>query len=165
MVLGRSDIFLKLEIIKKTLKLLVILAAFRHGVFVFMAASAFALGPLSVLINSWPNRKLMGYTIVMQLMDVAPTALVCCAQAAVMLGVGIIFDATATWLVLPMSGAAYLAFLLAKLGLQGLFGTIIFIALSYIFRLNPMGEYARMAATAIKLRMPRLAGTLEKRFV
>ena len=163
--LGRSDVFLVLEVIKKTLSLIVIISAFRLGVFTWMAISAFVLGPLSVIINSWPNRKLLNYTIGMQLRDVLPTVLVCCIQAATMLGIGMISDVVASGLGVPTSGVAYLLFLFVKLVLQGLFGITIFLTLSYACRLNPMGEYARMSATAIKFRMPRLASALEKRFV
>ena len=165
MALGRSDVFLKLEIIKKTLSLIVIVSAFRLGVFTWMAISAFALGPLSVMVNSWPNRKLLDYTIGMQLRDVMPTSLVCAAQAAAMLGIGFIADLSAPYLGVAASGAGYLVFLAVKLALQGLFGMAAFISLAYAFRLNPMAEYARMAATAIKFRLPRLAALLEKRFV
>ena len=90
--MGRSDIFLRLEIIKKTLKLIVILVAFRYGVFVFMAASAFALGPLGVIINAWPNKKLFGYTIPMQIMDVMPTALICVVEGAAVFGIDAFAD-------------------------------------------------------------------------
>lgn len=162
--LGRSDVFLVLEIIKKTLALIVIVSAFRLGVFTWMAISAFALGPLSVIINSWPNRKLLNYTIGMQLRDVLPTALVCCAQAATMLGVGMICDMASVALNVPTSGVGYLTFLAVKLALQGVFGASVFLVLSYWFRLNPMGEYARMAATAIGGRFPRIARVLERRF-
>ena len=162
--LGRSDVFLALEIIKKTLALIVIVSAFRLGVFTWMAISAFALGPLSVIINSWPNRKLLNYTIGMQLRDVLPTALVCCAQAATMLGVGMICDMAAASLNAPTSGVGYLTFLAVKLALQGVFGASVFLALSYWFRLNPMGEYARMAASALEVRLPKLAKALNRRF-
>lgn len=163
--LGRSDIFLVLEIIKKFLVLVVIASAFRLGVFTWMAISAFALGPLSVVINSWPNRKLLNYSIGMQTMDVMPTALVCCVQVAVMLIVGVILDISANSLGVPDSGMSYLLFLAVKLLLQGMLGIFVFFALAYCFRMDPMGEYARMAATAIKFRLPRLAAALEKRFV
>lgn len=163
--LGRSDIFLVLEIIKKFLVLVVIVSAFRLGVFTWMAISAFALGPLSVVINSWPNRKLLNYSISMQTMDVLPTALVCCVQAAAMLSVGVVLDISANSLSVPTSGMSYLLFLAVKLLLQGTLGIFVFFALAYCFRLAPMGEYARVAATAIKSRLPRLAAALEKRFV
>ena len=164
MALGRSDVFLKLEIIKKSLALIVILSCFRLGVCMWLAISAFVLGPVSVMINSWPNRKLLNYTIDMQLRDVMPTALVCCAQAAVMLGCGAFADFAAKHFAIPDSGIEYMAFLACKLALQFVFGSIAFIWTSYAFRLNPMGEYARMAAAAIGGKFPRIARMLEKRF-
>ena len=165
MALGRSDVFLKLEIIKKSLCLIVILSCFRLGVFTWMAVSAFVLGPLSVIINSWPNRKLLDYTIGMQLRDVMPTALICCAQGALMFGMGFVADVVRSGIGVPSSGAPYLVFLFVKLALQGMLGVLIFFTLSYIFRLNPMGEYARMTAIALRIRLPRTAELLERRFV
>ena len=163
--LGRSDVFLILEIIKKSLALVVIISAFRLGVFTWMAISAFALGPLSVIINAWPNRKLLSYTIVMQIRDVLPTALVCCVQAAVMLGIGTLSEVVVSRFSVPSSGVIYLAYLATKLMLQGLFGITVFFALAYLFRLNPMGEYVRMIAGVIRCRFPSLSKALERRFV
>jgi O-antigen/teichoic acid export membrane protein len=162
--LGRSDVFLVLEIIKKVLVLVVVLSCFRLGVLAWMAISAFALGPLGVVINSWPNRKLLDYTIGMQVKDVLPTALVCCAQAAVMLLAGVAADVCAAALGLGTEGVAYLVFLGIRLSLQGVLGGVTFFGLSFAFRLNPMAEYARMGAAAINGRFPRLAKVLEKRF-
>lgn len=164
MVLGRSDIFLKLEIIKKALKLLVILVSFRYGVFVFMAASAFALGPLSVLINAWPNRKLLGYTIGMQLRDVMPTALVCVTEAAAVFGVDIICNQFKPVLDVADEGADLMVFLGVKLLLQFVLGAGTFFGLAYAFRLQPMGEYVRMAIAAIGGRFPRVARVIKRRF-
>ena len=165
MAIGRSDVFLVLEIIKKALVLIVILVAFRLGVFTWMAISAFVLGPLSVIINAWPNRKLLNYTIGMQLRDVMPTALVCCAQAAAMISVGIISDIVANRFGVQTSGVGYLMFLAIKLTAQWMFAVAVFLTLSYGFRLDPMGDYLKLAAQAIKFRLPRLAMALEKRFV
>ena len=164
MALGRSDVFLKLEIIKKSLSLIVILSCFRLGVLTWMAVSAFVLGPLGVIINSWPNRKLLDYTIGMQLRDVFPTALICCAQAALMIGVGCLAEIAGSRLNLPSSSVAYLAFLSVKLVLQGLAGMALFFALAYFFRLNPMGEYVHMASTAIGGSFPHFTEILKRRF-
>lgn len=162
--LGRSDVFLVLEIIKKSLVLVVIISAFRLGVFTWMAISAFALGPLCVIINSWPNRKLLNYTIGMQIKDVLPTALVCCAQATVMLGIGAISDIAANSIHVPHSGVVYLAYLAIKLSLQGLLGIAVFFTLAYMFRLNPMAEYARMLAGVLQSRFPHLASRISRKF-
>ena len=165
MAVGRSDVFLKLEVLKKTLKLVVILTAFRYGVFVFMAASAFALGPLSVLINAWPNKKLLGYTINMQIMDVFPTTLICAVEAAVVFGIELAGNLAMPYLDVGTAGTSLMVFLSVKLFLQFVFGAGIFFGLAYLFRLNPMGEYARMLAVVAKGRFPRMARMIENRFL
>lgn len=58
---GRSDIFLKLEIYKKGLALFVLLITFRSGVFM-IALGRLLTTPLSVFINIYPNIKLIGYS-------------------------------------------------------------------------------------------------------
>lgn len=165
MALGRSDVYLKLEIIKKVAKLLFILAFFRFGVLPFMCACAFALGPLSVIINSWPNRKLLNYPIRMQIMDVLPTVLVCAVEAGVVFSVDLGVDAVVKRLMLKVEGGWNLNMLLAvKLMLQFVFGAGTFFGLAHYFRLKPMGEYVRMMPTALKRRMPGLMGQVERRF-
>ena len=164
LALGRSDVHLKLEIIKKTLVLIVILSTFRLGVLPWMAISTFFIGPVGVLINSWPNRKLLDYTIWMQIMDVLPTALLCIAEAAVVFGIDFACDACAPMFGVGAAGVRLNVFLACKLLLQFVFGAGIFFVLSYAFKLNPMGEYARMAATAIGGKFPRVARLLERRF-
>lgn len=162
--LGRSDVFLVLEVIKKTLCLVVIASAFRLGVFTWMAISAFVLGPLSVIINAWPNRRLLDYTIGMQIRDVLPTILVCTVEAMVVIGVGFVCNFTAQHFGIDDSGFSFLLFLSSKLFLQFLFGATTFFAFAYLFRLNPLGEYARMASDAISTRFPRLSAALNRRF-
>ena len=164
LALGRSDVHLKLEIIKKTLVLIVILSTFRLGVLPWIAISTFFMGPVCVLINSWPNRQLLDYTIGMQIMDVLPTALVCIAEAAVVFGIDFACDACAPMLGVGEAGIRLNVFLACKLMLQFVFGVGTFFGLSYVFRLDPMGEYARMAATAIGGKFPRIARLLERRF-
>ena len=164
LALGRSDVHLKLEIIKKTLALIVILSTFRLGVLTWIAISTFFMGPVGVLINSWPNRKLLNYTIGMQIMDVLPTALVCVAEAAVVFGIDFACDACALMFGVGEAGVRLNVFLACKLMLQFIFGAGTFLGLSYAFRLNPMGEYARMAATAIGGRFPKVAKAIEERF-
>ena len=158
MALGRSDIFLKLEIIKKMSKLVFILAFFRFGVLPFMCACAFALGPLSVIINSWPNRKLLDYPIRMQIMDVLPTAVLCVVEAAVVFGVDLAFN---------MLGCGFeqtnsIWSLVAVLAMQFIGGSVTFFGLAIAFKLNPLCEYARMASSALGSRLPRVSIILNK---
>ena len=162
--LGRSDVFLKLEIVKKTLGLIVIFSTFRLGVLPWIAISTFVTGPVSVIINSWPNRRLLDYTIGMQIMDVLPTALVCVAEAAVVFGIDIIGNFLRPMLGVADEGTSLMVFLGVKLALQFIFGTGVFFGLAYVFRLNPMGEYARMVAGVVKGRFPQISAVLERRF-
>ena len=143
MAIGRSDVFLKLEIIKKASKLLFILAFFRFGVLPFMAACAFALGPLSVVINAWPNRKLLDYTLRMQILDVFPTSLVCLAEAAVVLGCGYVLDC------LGWNRMASNWSLILSLMIQFVIGGVVFFSLSYVFRLKPLLMLLQMAAPLV----------------
>lgn len=156
--LGRSDVFLKLEIVKKMAKLIFILAFFRFGVLPFMCACAFALGPLSVIINSWPNRKLLDYSIRMQIMDVLPTALVCVAEAAVVFGIDWVFNA----LGLGFAQTNSIWSLVAVLSAQFVGGSVTFFGLAIAFKLNPLCEYARMASSVLGSRLPRASAVLNR---
>ena len=164
MALGRSDVFLKLELIKKTTILVVLLSTFRLGVLPWMAISAFTLGPFSVIVNSWPNRKLLNYTIGMQLRDVMPTALVCVAEAVVVFGIDMSSNLLKPILGVADEGTSLMIFLSVRLVLQFVLGAGTFLCLAYVFRLKPLGEYARMAAMVIGGKFPRIARLLERRF-
>ena len=69
--LGRSDLFLKLEIIKKILGVVVILCTVWHGTLI-MAYSLLIECLVSIVINSWPNRKLLNYSFAEQMLDILP---------------------------------------------------------------------------------------------
>ena len=165
MALGRSDVFLKLEIIKKVLALTVMLSSFRLGVLAWMTISAFVLGPLSVIVNAWPNKVLLEYTIGMQIRDVLPTALVCVAEAAVVFGIDFVGRILMPFFDIGDTGARLMVFLACKLALQFVCGAGVFFGLAYLFKLNPMGEYARMFAGVVKGRFPKVAVVIERRFM
>lgn len=136
--LGRSDVFLILEIIKKGLGLIAILSTVRFGVWWMIAVGAFVMGPMSVLINSWPNRKLLGYTIGMQLRDVLPTVGLCGLMALIILPLAL--------LPLPTWG---------HLLIQVPFGALSYFLGAWFFRLPPLCEIARMLSPVIETRLPR----------
>lgn len=72
--MGRSDLFLKLEIEKKCIGLLLLLCTMWFGVMA-MAYSLLISSVLSQLINSWPNKKLLEYGYLEQLRDILPSIL------------------------------------------------------------------------------------------
>lgn len=79
---GRSDVFLRLEIIKKIIGILLLLISVRMGVMA-MAFSLLVNSLVSQVINAWPSKSLLDYGFVEQMKDVLPTVLltivmVCC---------------------------------------------------------------------------------------
>jgi len=69
--MGRSDLFLKLEILKKIVSTITILSTMFISVMA-MAYSLLVSSILSQIINSWPNRKLLGYSYENQIIDIMP---------------------------------------------------------------------------------------------
>ena len=83
--MGRSDWFLKLEIIKKVVGLTILLSTMWFGVMA-MAYSLLLGSVLSQIINSWPNKKLLNYGYLEQVRDFAPGILL-----AVIMGICVYF--------------------------------------------------------------------------
>ena len=69
--MGKSDLFLKLEIVKKIVGIITLLLTMRISVMA-MAYSLLVTSVLSQIINSWPNRKLLDYKYIDQLIDILP---------------------------------------------------------------------------------------------
>ena len=72
--LGRGDLFLKLEIIKKAVGLILLFAT----VFISVKAMAYSLlisTLASMIINSWPNKELLDYSFWEQMRDILPSIL------------------------------------------------------------------------------------------
>lgn len=87
--MGRSDIFLKLEILKKSIGVAALVIAvwcFDSPVAIAMTGVFTAL--LSGFINAFPNKKLIGYSFGGQLLDIAPSFLLSCVMLAAVLGIG-----------------------------------------------------------------------------
>ena len=69
--MGRSDLFLILEIIKKAIGLVTIVIALKFGVMA-MAYSMLITSFISQVVNAWPNKKLLGYSYLEQVKDMLP---------------------------------------------------------------------------------------------
>lgn len=77
--------FLKLEIIKKAVGLVLIIVTMNYGVMA-MAYSLLVSSFISQIVNTWPNRKLLHYGYLEQLKDILPGILL-----AVFMGVAVSF--------------------------------------------------------------------------
>lgn len=69
--MGRSDLFLKLEIMKKSIGVVTIIIAVKFGVMA-MAYSMLVTSFISQVVNSWPNKKLLNYSYLEQVKDMLP---------------------------------------------------------------------------------------------
>lgn len=108
--MGRSDLFLKLEIFKKVIGFAVLLSTMWFGPLV-MAYSVLFTSIISQVINSWPNRKLLNYPYFEQLKDIMPGILLALFMGAVVYAVQ--FLGLSDWLTLliqiPIGAAIYIA--------------------------------------------------------
>lgn len=80
--MGRSDLFLKMEIIKKVIGIAAILISMPFGVMA-IAYSLIVTSLTSQFINSYPNRKLLNYSYGKQLLDILPSMLLAVVMGAV----------------------------------------------------------------------------------
>ena len=81
--MGRSDLFLKLELFKKAYGICFILfAAFVLKDVYLMVAMYMLTGIISTFVNAWPNKKVIGYSYGEQLRDICPAFLLSVASGA-----------------------------------------------------------------------------------
>lgn len=97
--MGRSDLFLILEIIKKVVGMTLLLSTMWFGVKV-MAYSLLVSNICGQIINSWPNRKLLGYSYLEQIKDILPSLLLSVAMGAIVYCIN--FAGLSNWLTLLM---------------------------------------------------------------
>ena len=116
--MGRSDLFLKLEIIKKVFGVIILLVTLQYGVYV-MALSLLFTSVMSQLINSWPNAKLLDYAYGHQLMDMLPAILLSLVMGAAVYPIQLF--GWSDWVTLPV---------------QVIAGAAVYILGSVIFRLD-----------------------------
>ena len=128
--MGRSDLFLKLEILKKIMGVMLLLVSMWISVKA-MAYSLLLSSVASQIINSWPNKKLLNYSYIDQIKDIFPSA----------------------FLALIMGGAVYfLGYIrlpgIIVLVIQIVIGAIIYIGLSCILKID---SFNSMKDIALKL--------------
>ena len=80
--LGRSDIFLRLEIVKIVMGLVVLGISIPFGIYA-IAFSGVVNGLISTFINASPNKRLLGYGYLDQIRDIGPSLLLSLLMAGV----------------------------------------------------------------------------------
>ena len=132
--MGRSDIILKLEIIKKIMGVTVLVSTMWFGVMV-MAYSQIVTGILSQLINAWPNRKLLNYKYSEQFKDMLPQIFLSLAMGAIVYCVSFLHLGD-----------------IATLCIQVPLGAAIYFGASWIFKLESFEYVLNMAKNFIKTK-------------
>lgn len=130
--MGRSDCFLKLEIVKKIVGLVFLLSSMWFGVMA-MAYSLLLSSILSQIINAWPNRQLLGYGYLEQVRDFAPGILL-----AIGMGICVYFIG---FLPLPT---------IVTLLIQIIIGAVIYIGASALLKLEEFEYILGMAKSFLK---------------
>ena len=107
---GRSDVFLKLEIIKKAVGVSVLLATFWISVEA-MAYSLLFTSLVSQIINTWPNKKLLNYGYWEQLKDILPGIMMAVAMGALIFPIQFIGlpDIVTLCIQIPLGAAIYIS--------------------------------------------------------
>ncbi len=118
--IGRSDIILKIEMIKKFHSIVILLISILCFDDPFAVAVGFAISTfISIIVNCAPNKKLLNYSVLEQMKDILPNLLLSVAMG---IGVGLI-------------GLIQMNILL-KLIIQVLFGMVFYISLSALFQVS-----------------------------
>lgn len=108
--MGRSDLFLKLEVVKKGIGIVLLLSTMWFGVMA-MAYSLLINSVLSQIINSWPNRKLLNYSYLEQLKDILPGIALAVVMGFCVNLVGLLHLSNAVTLLIqiPLGAVIYIA--------------------------------------------------------
>lgn len=117
--LGRSDVGLKLEIIKRVLGLCLIGLSFPFGVYAIVG-SEILFSLLATVINGFPNKTLINYSIKEQWRDIFPYLLASIVMSILVYGLSVILSVSNILL----------------LFIQIIFGIIFYIIFCHIFKLD-----------------------------
>ena len=126
--MGRSDIFLRLELVKKGMSVAALgvgMCFSVYGMVMIKALQDF----LCTFVNAAPNRKLLGYRIGQQWMDVMPSAGLSFLMCMVVLAVGRLFEGM---------------FPLGRLAVQISSGAVLYAGLAWLFQMDSFWYLARL---------------------
>jgi teichuronic acid exporter len=136
-VIGRSDLFLRLEVLKKLLIIIGIAVTYRWGITAMLWGQV-ATSALAYLLNSYYSRHFIGYSTIQQIRDTAPFLFI-----SLMMGAGMYFSFSAVEPALP------------KLMAQTFIGLSVYFVLIYIFRRLMLFQVLNLARRMVQ---PATAG-------
>lgn len=139
--LGRSDIFLNLEIFKRVIIVAAILVTAPLGIMAMVIGQA-VTSVICVVVNAWPNRKLVHYTPGEQIADIALPLVAALLMAVSVYCVGL-----------------FIANLVLRLAIQIFLGGVLYLALCRIFGID---SYQFLLQNIKSWLLPRLNDKLSR---
>lgn len=122
---GRSDMFLKLEVLKKIMITIVILSTFRYGVLA-LAIGRVIMDPIGLYMNSYFCKQIVNYSFTEQIYDIMPNLLI------------------STLMALSVYGVTYIIpWPLLLLVTQVLVGVISFFILAWVFKVDSLSYISK----------------------
>ena len=112
--MGRSDIFLRLEIIKKIIGLLILGISLNFDVYAIALGQVFN-GIISAFINAYPNKRLLDYSYKEQWQDIMPSLLIAIAMGAIVYSFNYLGLIAWELIILQVCVGVSVYFLLAKI--------------------------------------------------
>ena len=85
--IGRSDIFLKLEVLKKIVGIIVLIITLQYGVKEIIYGQII-VSFICIFINSYPSKKLFKYNTISQFIDVLPSLIISMIMGAIVYLIG-----------------------------------------------------------------------------
>lgn len=127
---GRGDLCLKLETIKKCIGIVLLIFSMNYGVMAIAVSSAVFAGA-SAIINMIPNKKIIGYSLIQQLADLAPIVFLNMLMGGCVYCVGLLHVPTIAILILQIVSGGFI-----YLG-----GSIIFKIDSFVYLFDMIKKY------------------------
>lgn len=116
--IGRSDYYLKLEVIKRSIGIILILITMNYGVF-WIASSDILVTIFAIIINTYPNSKLLNYSLIEQMKDLLPNIIRSIIMGSIVYVINRVLN-------------NYIDFIIIRLIVNTIIGSIIYFALSYL---------------------------------
>lgn len=112
--IGRSDIFLKLEILKKIVGLTFLVIGIPYGVYIMVVLKV-VTSFVSSFINAFPNKKLLNYSYLEQIRDIIPSLFISLIMGVCVLSVNYLSLSSVITLIIQIPLGAFIYVALAKI--------------------------------------------------
>lgn len=154
--IGKSGVYLWMEIIKKTSGLILMCVSIHYGVIIFVLTISCVQVPIAVLVNTFSSGRFLGYTFKKQLQDVMSSFLICAAMIIAIRGFQLLIR---SFVLFDGHNICLRAIILLA---TFMVGSVVYFGLACIFRTRPFVECIMSALPFVGRRLSPLAVVLRK---